>query len=57
MPNTMELLNMALAVKKAARWCEEMDVDPSAITHARKRGKLSATMAAHMALSIGEDPI
>jgi hypothetical protein len=57
MPNTMELLNQALGVKKAARWCEEMGVDPSAITNARKRGKLSATMAAHMAMGINEDPI
>lgn len=57
MPNTMELLNKALESKRAARWCEEMHLDPSAITQARKRGKLSPTMAAHMALGIGEDPI
>lgn len=57
MPNTMELLNRALAVKRAARWCEEMNVDPSAITQARKRGKLSSTMAAHMALTLGENPV
>lgn len=57
MPNTMELLNKALAVKRAARWCEEMGVDPSAISNARKRGKLSATMAAHMAIGIDEDPM
>ena len=57
MPNTMELLNRALAAKKAIRWCEEMGLDPSAITHARKRGKLSPTMAAHMAMGIDEDPI
>lgn len=57
MPNTMELLNTALAKKRAVRWCEEMGLDPSAITQARKRGKLSPTMAAHMALGIGEDPV
>lgn len=55
MPNTMELLNRALEVKRAARWCEEMHLDPSAISQARKRGKLSPTIAAHMAIELGED--
>lgn len=57
MPNTMELLNRALAVKRAARWCEEMHLDPSAITQARKRGKLSGPMSAYMALTLGENPV
>lgn len=55
MHNTMELLSKALDVKRAARWCEEMDLDISTISQAKKRGRLSPTLAGTFAIELGED--
>lgn len=57
MPTTLELLNKALEYKKAARWCSDLNLDPSTMSQARKRGKLSPTLAASIAIELGEDPI
>jgi hypothetical protein len=56
MPTTMQLLTKALEFKKAARWCEELHLDPSTISQARKRGKLSPAIAGGMAMQLGENP-
>lgn len=55
MQNTMELLNKALNFQKAARWCESLNLDPSVISQARKRGNLSPALAGNIAMELGED--
>lgn len=56
MPSTMELLTKALEVKRAAHWCEELNVDLSTISQAKKRGRLSPTLAGNFAIKLGENP-
>jgi len=56
MPNTMQLLEKALAVKRAAHWATEMDLSSGALTNARNRGRLSPTLAGNLALRLGENP-
>jgi hypothetical protein len=55
MQNTMELLTKALDMKRAARWCEEMDLDISTLSQAKKRGRLSPVLAGSFAIELGED--
>jgi hypothetical protein len=55
MQNTMELLNKALTFQKAARWCETLNLDPSVISQARRRGNLSPALAGNLAIELGED--
>jgi hypothetical protein len=52
----MELLNHALQKQRASRWCEEMDLDISTIAQAKKRGRLSPTLAGNLAMKLGESP-
>ena len=56
MLNTMELLQKALAVKRAAHWCDELNVDLSTISKAKQRGRLSPTLAGNFAMKLGENP-
>ncbi len=56
MQSTMQLLDKALSFKKAARWCEELDIDSSVISQARKRGNLSPALAGNFAIELGEEP-
>lgn len=56
MPKTMELLDKALQVQRAAQWSRELNLTESAIAHARKRGRLSPTLAGHFAIKLGENP-
>lgn len=56
MPNTMELLDKALATKRASHWCREMNLTDAALTNARKRGRLSPTLAGNFAMKLGENP-
>lgn len=55
MDTTYTLLSRALAIKPAAAWARELNVDPSAIAQAKKRGRLSPTLAGVMASELGED--
>lgn len=55
MQNTMQLLDKALKFQKAARWCEALNLDPSVISQARKRGNLSPALAGNLAIELGED--
>ncbi len=56
MENTMELLAKALEVKRAARWCEELNLDMSTISTAKKRNRLSPALAGNFAIELGESP-
>ena len=56
MQSTMELLSKALDVKRASRWCEQMDLDISTLAQAKKRGRLSPTLAGNFAIELGESP-
>jgi hypothetical protein len=56
MTSTMELLSKALDVKRASRWCEQLDLDISTLAQAKKRGRLSPTLAGNFAIELGESP-
>jgi len=56
MQTTMELLGKALDVKRSSRWCEELDLDISTLSQAKKRGRLSPTLAGNLAIELGESP-
>lgn len=56
MPTTMQLLDRALQLKPAARWADALDLSDSTITQAKKRGRLSPTLAGELADELGEDP-
>lgn len=57
MKHSLDLLDQALAVKKAARWCESLNITKGAISQAKKRGRLSPTLAANLAIGIGADAV
>lgn len=57
MPHTIELLEKALAKQKAASWCRQFNITEAAISTAKKRGRLSPTLAGVFALEMGENPI
>ena len=54
MQSTMQLLDKALDFQKAARWCETLNLDPSVISQARRRGNLSPALAGNLAIELGE---
>lgn len=56
MPTTMQLLTKALAVKPQARWADSLDISDATISQAKKRGRLSPTLAGSIAAELGEDP-
>ena len=56
MPTTMQLLDRALNVKRAAHWATELQLSSGTITNARNRGRLSPTLAGNIAIKLGEDP-
>lgn len=56
MPNTMDLLQKALSMKRAAHWCDELNVDVSTISKAKQRGRLSPVLAGNLAMKLGENP-
>lgn len=56
MHTTMELLTKALDVKRASHWCRELNLTNAALTQARKRGRLSPTLAGNLAIKLGENP-
>lgn len=55
MPNTMALLERALRIKRAAVWARELNLTDSALTQARKRGRLSPTLAGSLAEQLHEN--
>lgn len=56
MPKTAELLRRALAIKGPSAWARELNIAPSAITNARRNGRLSPALAGNIAIDMGEDP-
>lgn len=57
MPHTIDLLEKALKLKKAAQWSHEFNITRAAITMAKKKGRLSPTLASVFAMELGADPI
>lgn len=57
MPHTLDLLREALTKKKAAAWCRDLNITEAAISTAKKRGRLSPTLAGNLAIEMGADPI
>lgn len=57
MPTTMALLEKALRVKRAAAWAKELNLTDSALTQAKKRGRLSPTLAGTLAEQLHEDAV
>lgn len=56
MLNTMDLLQKALGMKRAAHWCDELNIDLSTISKAKQRGRLSPVLAGNLAIKLGESP-
>lgn len=57
MPHTIDLLNQALAKQSAAAWSRHMNLTRAAFAVAKKRGRLSPTLACNLAMELGADPI
>lgn len=57
MPHTIELLQRALEKQKAASWCRQFNITEAAISTAKKRGRLSPTLAGAFAIEMGADPV
>ena len=56
MPTTMQLLDKALQLKRASHWANELELSSGTMTNARKRGRLSPTLAGNIAVRLGENP-
>lgn len=56
MTSTMELLQKALTVKRAAHWCNDLNLETSTMAQAKKRGRLSPVLAGNLAIELGESP-
>ena len=56
MPTTMTLLDRALELQRAAAWARVLNISEAAMSLARKRGRLSPTLAGNLAIRLGENP-
>jgi len=56
MPNTMQLLDQALQKQRASAWARELNLTESALSIAKKRGRLSPVLAGNLAIKLGENP-
>lgn len=52
---TADLLDAALQRQKAAAWARALNVAETTISNAKKRGRLSPTLAGMFAAELGED--
>ncbi len=57
MHHSLELLDQALAKKKQARWVEQLNVSRATFSQAKKRGRLSPTLAGNLAIGLGADAV
>lgn len=57
MQTTMNLLDKALSVQRAAAWARELNISEAAMSVAKKRGRLSPTLAGSLAEKLHEDAI
>lgn len=55
MLRSIELLDRALAQKSAAQWSRDLYLTEAALSMARRRGRLSPTLAGNLALRLGLD--
>lgn len=55
MPSTMTLLAKALEKQRAAAWARTFNITESAFAQAKKRQRLSPTLAGKLAHELGED--
>jgi hypothetical protein len=55
MPKTLTLLQKALAIKTAADWTRELNLERSTLSQAKKRGRLSPVLAGTFAERLNED--
>lgn len=55
MPTTMTLLHRALEIKRAAAWARTFNITEAAFSQAKKRQRLSPTLAGKLAHELGED--
>lgn len=54
MPTSLELLDLALRKQSASQYARDFNIHPSALTNARKRGRLSPTLAGAFARELGQ---
>ncbi|PLC06009.1 hypothetical protein CY658_02870 [Variovorax sp. RO1] len=52
----MQLLQRALSVQSQARWADALDISDATLSQAKKRGRLSPTIAGSIAKQLGENP-
>ena len=52
----MTLLDRALKLQRAAAWARVLNISEAAMSLARKRGRLSPTLAGHLAVALHENP-
>lgn len=55
MQTTRELWQMALTKHHAAEWARRLNLTPSALSIAKRQGRLSPVLAANVAIELGED--
>lgn len=55
MQTTMHLLDKALSVQRAAAWARDLNISEAAMSVAKKRGRLSPTLAGTLAEKLHED--
>ncbi|REM69247.1 hypothetical protein DSI38_01760, partial [Mycobacterium tuberculosis] len=56
MQTTMQLFERALSHHKQAEWARLLNLTEAALSQAKKRGRLSPTMAGSIATQLGENP-
>jgi hypothetical protein len=56
MQTTMNLLDKAIKIQRAAAWARDLNITEGAISVAKKRGRLSPTLAGNLAMKLGESP-
>lgn len=56
MQTTMNLLDKAIRIQRAAAWARDLNITEGAISVAKKRGRLSPTLAGNLAMKLGESP-
>lgn len=54
MQNTMQLLDRALEIKRAAKWASDLNLSSATFTMAKRRGRLSPSIAGYLAMNLGE---
>ena len=56
MKTTMELLDRALEIKRAATWANELNVTRASFSMAKTKKRLSPVLAGSLAIKLGENP-